>query len=66
MNTTDSPNKGYVLAALLGAIGGGIIVMLATKAIPRMMSRMMSEMMSGMQQKMMAHMGEGGCDPRQM
>ncbi len=58
MRTTDSPNKGYVLAALLGAIGGGIIVMLATKAIP--------EMMAGMQQKMMAQMGEGGCDPKQM
>jgi CheY-specific phosphatase CheX len=66
MHTTDSPNKGYVLVALFGAIAGGIIVMLATKAIPKMMSRMMAEMMSGMQQKMIAQMGEGGCDPRQM
>ena len=47
--------KGYILAAALGIIGGGAIVAIATKAIPRMMS--------GMMQNMMARMAEGGCNP---
>jgi hypothetical protein len=55
-------NRGYVLAAILGAIGGGLVVVLATKAIPRIMSQMMPRMM----QNMMAHMREGGFDPSDM
>ncbi len=55
-------NRGYVIAALLGAIGGGIIVALATRAIPKMMSQMMAQMMP----KMMAQMGEGDCGPAEM
>jgi hypothetical protein len=47
--------EGYVLAAALGAIGGGAIVAIATKAIPRMMS--------GMMRNMMVRMAEGGCNP---
>ena len=31
--------SGYVLAAAMGAIGGGLFVALATKAIPNMMAR---------------------------
>jgi hypothetical protein len=58
MRNTSSRNKGYVLAALLGAIGGGLIVALATRAIPKMMS--------GMMQNMMAQMGEDGCNPAEM
>jgi len=62
MRNTSSHNKGYVLVAVLGAIGGGLIVALATRAIPKMMS----QMMSGMMQNMMARMGEGGCNPAEM
>ena len=54
--------KGYALAAFLGAIGGGLLVTCATKAIPRMMSQMMSDRM----QNMMACMGEGGLNPPEM
>ncbi len=48
----------YLISALLGAIGGGILVLIATKAIPNMMS--------GMMQKMMSQMGESGCNPQEM
>jgi hypothetical protein len=62
MNNADSHIKGYVLAALAGAIGGGLLVTIATRAIPRMMSQIMSEGMG----KMMAQMNEGGCSPAEM
>jgi hypothetical protein len=62
MHNAGSHNRGYVLAAVLGAIGGGLVVALSTKAIPRMMSEMMPRMM----QNMMAHMGEGGFNPAEM
>lgn len=52
---TMRKKEGYILAAALGALGGGAIVAIATKAIPKMMS--------GMMQKMMARMAEGGCNP---
>ncbi len=42
----------------LRPIGGGLIVALATKAIPKMMS--------GMMQNMMSRMRESGCDPEEM
>ena len=61
MGNTD-PHKSCVSAALLGAVGGGIIVALATRALPKMMS----QMMSGMMQNMMSQMGEAGCDPAEM
>ena len=41
--------QGYALAVLLGAIGGGLLVAIATKAIPRMMSGMMQNMVMQMQ-----------------
>ena len=62
MHNKGAHSGGCVLAAVLGVIGGGLVVALATKAIPKMMSQMMSEMM----QSMMAQMGEGGCDPAEM
>lgn len=54
--------KSYLLAAALGAIGGGVVVAIATQAIPKMMS----QMMAGMMQNMMRQMGEGGCNPAEM
>ena len=59
MDSTDSPYKGYFLAAGLGAVGGGILIALATRAIPKMMSKMMA----GMMENMMAEMGAGDCGP---
>ena len=53
--------KNYAVAILFGAIGGGLFVTLATKAIPKMMTQMMSGMMKNMSQ-----MSESGCDPSEM
>lgn len=59
MERNRSQYQGYLLAAGLGAIGGGLLIAVVTKAIPNMMSRMMA----GMMQNMMAEMGEGECNP---
>lgn len=40
--------KGYLLPGIIGAIGGGLIVALATKALPRTMERI-----SGIMEKKM-------------
>lgn len=53
---------GYFLAAGLGAIGGGVLVVAFTRAIPKMMSKMMPNMMASM----MSQMGAGECDPAEM
>jgi hypothetical protein len=58
MERQRSYRKGYALAALLGAIGGGVAVATATGAIPKILS--------GMMQNMMARMGEGSCGPAEM
>ena len=58
MININSPTKGYALAVILGAIGGGLLVAIATKAIPKMMS--------GMMQNMMMQMGENGFNPGEM
>jgi hypothetical protein len=50
---------GYILAGFLGALGGGLIVAIATRAIPKLISGIMG----GMMQKMMARMKESGCSP---
>jgi hypothetical protein len=55
----SSRNKEYIVAASLGAIGGGLIVAIATRAIPKMMSKIMA----GMMQNMMAQMSERECEP---
>ncbi len=48
----------YLLAFVMGAIEGGIIVAWATRAIPKMVS--------GMMQSMMARMQEEGCNPQEI
>jgi hypothetical protein len=40
---------GYLMAALLGAIGGGLIVAIATQAIPKIISGMTHQMRECMQ-----------------
>ena len=62
MGRINIPRKGYILAVLLGALGGGIFILLITRAIPKMMSRIMS----GMMQNMMAQMKKDGSDPAEM
>ncbi len=62
MQNTASPKMGYAVAALLGAFGGGLVVALATRAVPMMMTRMMT----GMMQNMMARMKESGGNPSDM
>lgn len=55
MNNIQSSIKGYALAVLLGAVGGGLLVSIATKAIPKMMS--------GLMQNMMMQMNQNGFNP---
>jgi hypothetical protein len=62
MENFDPDWKKYLLAASLGALDGGVFVVIATRALPRMMS----QMMSGMMRNMMSQMGEAGCDPAEM
>jgi CheY-specific phosphatase CheX len=62
MHNTRSHTKGYVLAAALGAIGGGLIVALATRAIPKIAS----QVMSGMMRNMMAQMAAAGHNPAEI
>jgi hypothetical protein len=59
MERKGTQYQGYFLAAGLGAVGGGLLIAVATRAIPKMMSKMMA----GMMENMMAQMGEGDCDP---
>ena len=62
MDKLSSHRREYLLAAALGALGGGLIVLWATQAIPKMMS----QMMAGMMKNMMSQMREGGCAPPEM
>jgi hypothetical protein len=55
MEQKQSQYTGYILAASLGAIGGGLLVAAITKAIPKMMSQMMTGMMAEME-----------CDPAEI
>jgi len=58
MPDTDSHSRGYLLAAVLGALGGGLVVAVSTKAIPKMVSAIM--------RNVMARMRESGCNPEEM
>jgi hypothetical protein len=51
MNNMSTQIKGYALAALIGAVGGGLLVALGIKAVPRMMAGTMQNMMSQMKEK---------------
>ena len=62
MFTIESQQRNYILATVLSALGGGLVVALATRAVPKIMS----EMMSGMMRNMMAQMEAAGCDPAEM
>ncbi len=62
MTKTYKVNRFLVLSALLGAIGGGVVVIMATRAIPTMIS----EILSGMMKNMMSHLQAGGCNPQEM
>ena len=62
MNSMSNQRKDYTVVFLLGAVGGGLFVALAAKAIPKMMT----QLMSGMMQNMMSNMSESGCDPSEM
>ncbi|UCF60833.1 MAG: hypothetical protein JSV37_13910 [Anaerolineaceae bacterium] len=59
MAKSNHRNSGYLLAATLGAFVGGAIVLVASRALPKMMSQMMSSMM----RNMMEQMGGEGCNP---
>jgi hypothetical protein len=55
MKNTYNFKKGYALTLVLGAFAGGLLVVIATKAIPKIMS--------GMMQNMMLKMRKGGFNP---
>ncbi len=44
MHNIEPQNKGYLLAAALGAIGGGLLVALAAKAISNIVPHMKEKM----------------------
>lgn len=62
MGTSRSQARGYLLAAGIGAFIGGCLVLVTSKAIPKMMSRMMAEMM----ENMMTRMGGEDCSPQDL
>ena len=66
MQHSNPSKRGYILAAIAGALGGGIAVALMTKAIPRLVSQIMNEMMSKMPRLMMEKMKSEGFDPAEM
>lgn len=51
-----------LISALLGAIFGGVLVMVATKVIPTMLTNIMSGVMGVMKSRMEAC----GCNPQEM
>ena len=62
MDTQSSNIKGYLLAAMLGVVGGGILVLIVARTIPKMMSNLMA----GMMENMRYQMGKSGCAPEEM
>jgi len=65
MSKQSVDRRRYLVAVILALSLAGIVVAIATKAIPQIMSRLMSQMLSEMPQKMMAQMkAEGINRPR--
>ncbi len=62
MKKTNSQTGRYLISALLGAVGGGLLVMVATRALPTMLANFMA----GMMRNMMSHMETGGWNPKEM
>jgi len=62
MSNASRLNKGYILVAVLSAMIGGLVVVLATRAIPKMLAQTMDQFM----QKMMTQMEAKGCSPSEM
>ena len=62
MDSGVSRKTGYVIAGLLGAASGGLVVLIMTNAIPRMMK----QIMAGMMENMRAQMSSVGCKPEDM
>ena len=62
MDSSKSPVKGYLYTAIVGAVGGGLLALFTTRAIPKMTSQMMSNMMKNM----MSRMKEGSGNPEEM
>ncbi len=62
MDNLSSANRNVILAAGMGAVFGGIAVLLATRAIPKMVT----QMQQGMMQRMMGMMKEHGANPSEM
>ncbi|HSB66639.1 MAG TPA: hypothetical protein VLD65_08665 [Anaerolineales bacterium] len=58
----DSKRIGYIVAALVGAAGGRLVMLFVTDAIPKMMKRMMA----GMFENIRTQMGASGCEPQEM
>jgi hypothetical protein len=55
MNNTHTSRKKYALTLVLSAFAGGLLVVIATKAIPKMLS--------GMMQNMILEMRKNGFNP---
>jgi hypothetical protein len=62
MDTTISHKRNLLIAAILGAIGGGFVVAITTRAVSKIMQQIMPALMSGM----MKQMGESGCNPQEI
>lgn len=54
--------RNILIAGWIGAIIGGVVVAIATDAIPRMIEAIFGTIMGGM----MKRMGEEGCTPQEM
>ncbi len=62
MDGTRSSARGYAIAALLGVVSGGVLVAVATRAVPKMVDGAMSRI----RHKMLEHMRQSGINPAEM